>query len=347
MQVFTFTATFTGYPDPIVFNEKTQVELDMRVSARLLKDEDFLALLSCLSDLDGLPLGRQERQKAMQWAKTVDSSVDDPTLRVTHELLVFLETHFPDDFYRVFDTYGYLTSELDDKAEQLPDVENSHRFVMNEAEFKQVSRRLKDKLSKLTGIELSHAQSLQVLSETLFSKPFEETKETVLKKPANREQTTEKLSDVKAKKGSAQPSNRPQSSSSGLDLKDKTADEISEIISDSLHKVQNDFLGSSCFDVNYLEVREGRKYWITLPFDAQSQERTILTNMLSSLIGSSLMAQLFEAWGDLGDGVIALPVVFKNESFHLDEELFQNAELFSLSPEPKTIRNEMKIFTRD
>lgn len=346
MQVFTFTATFTGYPDPIVFNEKTQVELDMRVSSRLLKDQDFQVLLGCLSDLDGLSLSRQEREKAIRWAETVDSSVDGSELRVTPEILAFLETHFPDDFYRVFDTYGYSSAELEDEEDRLPDALSSHRFAMDEVEFKQVSRRLRDKLSKLTGIELSHAQSLQVLSETLFSKPFEEVKETVLNLPsgdalAHANSTKGLLKKVETTSiGSTEKPSKP-------DLQSKSADEISEIIAKAIHVAQNDFLGSSVFDVSYLDVRESRKYWITFPFDMQSVERTILTNMLGCLIGSKRMTQLFEAWSDLSDGVIAFPVVFKNESFHLDEELFQNAELFSFSPEPRIIRNEMKIFTRD
>ncbi len=57
-------------------------------------------------------------------------------------------------------------------------MHNEHPFSLTEKQFKEISARLRESLNKISGATASNAQALQILSSTLFSKPYEEAKAT-------------------------------------------------------------------------------------------------------------------------------------------------------------------------
>lgn len=58
-------------------------------------------------------------------------------------------------------------------------MSNTHPFAVTEAQFKEISVRMRSTLESLAAGSLGHAQALQVLSQALYSKPYEEVKATV------------------------------------------------------------------------------------------------------------------------------------------------------------------------
>ena len=57
----------------------------------------------------------------------------------------------------------------------------------NENSFKKAANRLSSEIEKRTGNKVSHMQSIQILSQALFSKPYEEIKETILKEQSEKQ----------------------------------------------------------------------------------------------------------------------------------------------------------------
>ena len=57
----------------------------------------------------------------------------------------------------------------------------------NENSFKKSANRLSSEIEKRTGNKVSHMQSIQILSQALFSKPYEEIKETILKEQSEKQ----------------------------------------------------------------------------------------------------------------------------------------------------------------
>lgn len=58
-------------------------------------------------------------------------------------------------------------------------MSTQHPFALDEAQFKQISARLKGALDRILGGEASNAQAQQLLSDALYSKPYEEVKATI------------------------------------------------------------------------------------------------------------------------------------------------------------------------
>lgn len=67
---------------------------------------------------------------------------------------------------------------------------------INEFSFKKAAKRLSSEIEKRTGNKVSHMQSIQILSQTLFSKPYEEIKETILKEEDSTKQNVVILAHV-------------------------------------------------------------------------------------------------------------------------------------------------------
>ena len=59
-------------------------------------------------------------------------------------------------------------------------MSTQHPFALDEAQFKQISARLKGALDRILGENASNAQAQQLLSDALYSKPYEEVKATIL-----------------------------------------------------------------------------------------------------------------------------------------------------------------------
>lgn len=74
-------------------------------------------------------------------------------------------------------------------------MSTEHPFSISEAQFKEVSARLKAALAHTIGADPSNSQALQILSAALFSKPYEEVKVTVLSRPAASEEKAENSSE--------------------------------------------------------------------------------------------------------------------------------------------------------
>ena len=59
-------------------------------------------------------------------------------------------------------------------------MSTQHPLAMTEAQFKQISTRLKDALNRILGEQASNGQAQQILSSALYSKPYEEVKTRIL-----------------------------------------------------------------------------------------------------------------------------------------------------------------------
>jgi len=74
-------------------------------------------------------------------------------------------------------------------------MSTEHPFSISEAQFKEVSARLKAALADTVGAHPSNSQALQILSAALFSKPYEEVKVTVLGRATPSNEKTEDQGD--------------------------------------------------------------------------------------------------------------------------------------------------------
>jgi hypothetical protein len=77
---------------------------------------------------------------------------------------------------------GDVEVELDSWDINVSDSEPTLIFDVTEEHFKASAKRLKTTLVDVASTTIGHAKSLQILSKSLYNKPFEEIKETVLKK---------------------------------------------------------------------------------------------------------------------------------------------------------------------
>lgn len=77
---------------------------------------------------------------------------------------------------------------------------SNQSISLSEDQFKGVARRLRENLESILGCQASHAQSLQLLAQSLFSKPYEEIKATLLTNEEERSKESDnELSEVEEK----------------------------------------------------------------------------------------------------------------------------------------------------